>query len=515
MEPTRSSEYDEKDREIIKLLEELGSFKSAYPPELLRARRAAFLAQLEQLTAAETEAEWSAEEQEIVRLLGTLKSAQVEYPPQLLAARRSAFLRQMEKARGISLLDQVRLSIQKLFSSQTTSPTVPSSGFMRTSLVIASLVAAALIGTLFLQGTEGSLAPSLSPVAAVPTQFLSTSTKEVVVHICTPDDETPSCPSGELDSSQDLADAGNGLAQPAVSSQPDPDGAHKAAYLNDGRDGASWVSNSPNSWIKIDLGTVTAVNTVSLQKGSVDSGSDDNPGRFVIEVALSDVYANGDSSNDSMEYTQVLHLEQTDFSGTASETNTIQIQFPPINARFVKVTFEKAEVAIKEVGVFMVQPPELAEQPTITPSVEVLGITHTPLVGMNTATPVTSVTWVPTDTAVLTPTATPTALSTNTLAPTVTSTAVLVYPVPSDTPMPPVIEPSPTIAEPIFVTGNDQTLTFICDGNAVEIRGHSNSITLLGSCSSITVIGNKNQVFWESGSPVITDKGKNNIILQL
>ena len=60
-----------------------------------------------------------------------------------------------------------------------------------------------------------------------------------------------------------------------------------------------------------------------------------------------------------------------------------------------------------------------------------------------------------------------------------------------------------------------RTLTFTCNGNAVEIRGHANTITLLGSCSSITVTGNGNRVFWQSGSPGITNRGRDNIILQL
>src|SRR5215208_3782632 len=139
MEPTHSSEYDEKDRKIIKLLEDLGSVKSTYPPELWRARRAAFLAQVEQVAAPEVagEGEWSAEEQEILRLLGTLKSVSVEYPPRLFAASRSAFLRQVENAGRTSLLDQLRLSIQKLFLSKTTTPATPSLSFLRTSLVIA------------------------------------------------------------------------------------------------------------------------------------------------------------------------------------------------------------------------------------------------------------------------------------------------------------------------------------------------------------------------------------------
>jgi hypothetical protein len=86
------------------------------------------------------------------------------------------------------------------------------------------------------------------------------------------------------------------------------------------------------------------------------------------------------------------------------------------------------------------------------------------------------------------------------------------------------IEPTPTAPQiptqpppssgTILITDNDQTLTFTCNGNAVEVRGNANVITLLGSCSSITVRGNGNQVFWQSGSPVITNTGNENIIIQ-
>lgn len=78
---------------------------------------------------------------------------------------------------------------------------------------------------------------------------------------------------------------------------------------------------------------------------------------------------------------------------------------------------------------------------------------------------------------------------------------------------PPTIQP-PASSGPIIITDNDQTLTFTCNGNSVEVRGNANVISLLGSCSSITVKGNANQVSWQSGSPVITDTGNENIISQ-
>jgi hypothetical protein len=531
MKPSASSEHDEQDREIIKLLQDLGAFKAIYPSELLTARREAFLAQVEGLSTADSGEELSAEDQEFVKLLGGLRSVQAEYPPDLLAARRSALLRQLEMAGTRSVWDRLRGSI---FPSKRTFPTSPPAGFRRISLVIASLLAAVFLGSLFFSRLEQSFQPSPLQAGGEPTQ-LPTSAGEVTIAICKPNDETPSCPPGELDPSQDLANTGNGLARPAVSN----DAHHKAAYVNDGRGGESWVSNSADSWIKIDLGKETTINTVSLQKGSLGPSDEDDPGQFVIAVALSDVYADGDSSHDYVEYAQVFHSAQAGFSGTVSHTETIRTQFPLVRARFVKITFEKAGAAIEEVGVFMVSSRELSEQPTTSPQDDLPGTTATPIhtntsLAMNTATSVSTGTQLLTSTAVptLTPTGTPppsimpSLLPTNTPPPADPSTPVPTDPLPSDTPIPlppvvppttipPTVEPSPISTDTIVVTESNQTLTFTCNGNAAEIRGHANTVTLLGSCSSITVTGNGNQVFWQFGSPVITIKGKDNIVRQL
>jgi hypothetical protein len=80
--------------------------------------------------------------------------------------------------------------------------------------------------------------------------------------------------------------------------------------------------------------------------------------------------------------------------------------------------------------------------------------------------------------------------------------------------IPPTVQPPPASTDPIIVTESDQTLTFTCNGNAAEVRGHANTVTLLGSCSTITVTGNGNHVFWQYGSPVITNKGQENLISQ-
>ena len=509
MKPSHSSEHDEHEREIIEILKELGRLNSAYPPELMAARRAAFLSQVERLGIGEAGEEWSAEDQKIVNLLGALRSAQVDYPADLLAARRSALLSQIDRAVVPSVWDQFRISLHRLFPSKTNISTV-----RRISFVLVSLLAAVLFGSFFFSRAQQSLQTTPYPTALEPTSLLPTHTSEVAITICKPGELDPACPPGELVPSQDLAYTGNGSAQPAVSSQPDAGGDYKAASVNDGRDGASWVSNRTNSWIKIDLGQVTTINTVSLQKGSPGPAQENQPGQFVIAVALVDVYGEGDGSDDSTEYTQVFRSEHTGFSGIVSEAETIKTQFPPVRARFVKITFEKAGAAIENVGVFMVQPPVLAARPTRGPTDDPLAISSI-AVETNTVFPMDTAASIPTITALPEATNTPAPLPTSTLPPVDTATPVPTEPMPTATAIPPTAPPTPASPDILVVAGHDQTLTFTCNGNAAEIRGHANTVTLLGSCSGITVTGNRNQVFWQSGSPVITNTGRDNIIQQL
>ncbi len=519
-----------KDRSVIELLKHLGSFKSAYPPELLTARRAAFLAQVEQMTTAAGGETFSPEDQGILSLLGKIQAAQSEYPPELLAARRSAVLQRLEgveKARAASLLDRIRSSIERILLSLR----ARRARSLRASLLVASVVAFVLFGSLYVLGRGGSLEPLPVGVAGEPIQPVLTRTGDVAITICRPG-EPPACALGEPDPSQDLANQGNGTAKPAVAK----DGVHSAAYVNDGRRGSSWVSNSADSWIKIDLGTVRTINTVSLRRGSGGPSDNRDPGQFVIAVALSDVYVDGDSSNDYTEYAQIFRSEQTGFGGRVSLDEMIQTRFPAVQARFVKITFENAGATIEEVGVFMVEPPELTELSTTTSQATLTEITQTPTGTLlaaftQTASLLPSATRPPTETAVATATlplsasSTPVTLPTNSPPPTDPATPVPTRPLPSNTPVPsptevpptanpPTDEPPPS-TEPIVVTGNGQTLTFTCNGNAAEIRGHGNTVTLLGSCSNITVTGNGNRVFWESGSPVIIDRGNDNVIQQL
>ena len=483
----------------------------------------------------------------MIGLLGVLKSAEVEYPPDLLAARRAAFLAELEQvasAKHISLLDKIRTSLQSLFQNQITIPSMRLPKVMQTSLIVASLLVIALIASLLFRPAGGYLSPS--------------SASQIAAILCKPGDHEPPCPQLLLNPSQDLANHGKGVAQAAVSKDASfgSAGIHQAAYANDGRSDTSWVSNSPDSWIKIDLGKVTTISSVSLQKGNLDSSQENNPGQFVIAVAQSDFYSDGNSSNDYTEYAQVFNSAQTGFNGTLSNAETIRTVFSPVKARYVKITFEKAGAAISEVGVFTVQPSVLAELPTRTPQENVSEVTST-LVPTETLMPTDSATPLPTDTQITTdtpstvlantllpsptdtlpPSNTPTPVPTDTLLPTASGTAAPLptEPLPSDTPIPspavvpptaipptaipPTAQPLPATlpvsTEPIIITSSNQTLIFTCNGNDVEVRGHGNTVTLLGFCSSITVTGSDNSVFWQFGSPLITDKGNRNAISQV
>ena len=558
-----SSEHDEQDGAILKLLKALWSRETAYPAGLLVARRAAYLAQVERLTTEAADEELSPADQEIVTLLGiAARSTQVDYPVDLMPDRQSAFVRHVETVEHISLADQFRLFIQRIFPSETKNPALSPAGFMRLSLVVASLIAALFLGSLFTRNRT-ILPASPLQAAATPTAVLPARTSEAALTSCQPDAQSSSCLPETWEPGQDLADPGNGVARPAVSKDTYP--VHMASYVNDGRADASWVSRSADSWIKIDLGQVRTINMVSLEKGQPVASQHDDPGGFVIAVALSDVYAEGDSEGDDQEYAQVFHSEGGGAGNTIADAELISTHFSPVEARFVKITFEREGAAIEEVRVFMAEEPVLAEQPTRTPRTVRPGSTLTPpptntLLATATATSVPGGTSVPTATPTHGPTTTaaPSQTATNTPDPSDTPTVLPTYPqtatdtpdpsdnpvvLPTDTPppadistpaptpltmsslvpptaidpatIPPTVQAASVRTEPIAVTGSDQTMAFTCKGNAVEIRGHANTVTLLGSCSSITVAGNGNHIFWQFGSPVITIKGEDNIVRQL
>lgn len=271
----------------------------------------------------------------------------------------------------------------------------------------------------------------------------ATSTTQTVIIVCEDGSEPPLCLAGELNSDQDLTYAGNGTARPAVAkdSYVGYGKIHRAAHVNDGLYGpdTSWVSNSPNSWIKIDLGITTHINTVAFGRDRLGSLNDGDPGRFVIAVATSDdMYANGNSSNDEIEYIEVYDSEKAGFDGKISGAETVVALFELKQARFIKITFENARTAVDEVEAFVSDPSVVATKPTKASPKE---NSHP-----DAATPLVVYTPIPTDTAIaapidtLPPTETVTSIPTDPPTPVDTPIAIDTA-TPIDTPVP--TEPTP------------------------------------------------------------------------
>lgn len=444
-------------KQFTRRLAGLSYIKEEYPADLLAARRAAFVAQVEKVSPVEVKEELTDKDQEIIRLLRNIKSLEPEYAPRPLSARRAAFRRQIARGGAVNPLDAWRASLLT-FLDRWKLPVMPSFSPMRVSLTVAVLVVVAFIGSMLFDKQVQQLTPAATePQIAGPVQGTTASTEEMTAVICKPGYLPPLCLAKEFDNKDDLTYPGNGSARPAVAKDTRPGNGdiHKAAYVNDGLygPGASWVSNSPNSWIKIDLGKAMTINTVSFGRDRLGNLNDGDPGQFVIAVALSDdIYADGVSTNDYVEYTQVFNSKQVGFDGIVQGAETIQAQFAPVKARYVKITFQNAGTAVDEVEVFMAKPPAQTSAPTHKPKDDVHVLVGPPVPTSlptdtpppaDTATPVPTDTLVPTDTHVPTDTPVPTDTSTpkptNTPRPTNTPT-----PLPTDTMPPPTNTAVPT-----------------------------------------------------------------------
>jgi hypothetical protein len=441
------------DQEILTTLESLKSIQPEYPAELLAARRAAFISQV---IRREEEA-LAAQDQKVINLLESLKSAKVEYPPKLLAARRSAFVRQIVGWGGISLLETLRSAIQSKLSTLSKLSLAPVMQVMRTSLVMAGIILAALAGSLI--GNRSLFSPTATEnQISQPFPLSATSTQALVTTICKPGYLPPLCLARGFGKTESLTFQGNGVARAAVAKDnlPGFNGSHHASHVNDGLYGneASWISNSAYSWIKIDLGKLTNINTVTFGRDRLGNYSDRNPGQFTIAVALSDdIYADGNSSRDNVEYTLVYDSERAGFDGSVSAAETVQAYFGSVTTRFVKITFTNPGTAIDEVEVFLVQPSVLGsagpiertkDKPSRATSTPIPTDTLQPTpIPTDTPqpTPVPSDTPQPTDTPAPTntprPTRTPTDIPTDTPAPTNTPRPTKTpTDVPTDTPVP-------------------------------------------------------------------------------
>jgi len=422
--------------QVLETLESLKTVPAEYPSELLAARRAAFIARIEEHNSIDVVEEAPVGNRRLVSLLDRLKSFEIEYPLKLWRARRVAFLAQVSRDR-ISILEALRSAFHDILD-KVKMPQPQMMRLVRSSLIIAGILVAAFVGSL-ISGNQGGKLSSPPPAqtdVSQPVAATNTAVAEEV--ICKPGYLPPLCLAQEFDKSADLTFQGNGSAQPAVAKDTIPgySNIHRASYVNDGLygAGASWISNSAYSWIKIDLGKQTTINTITFGRDRLGNFNDRDPGQFVIAVAMSDnIYADGNSSNDFIEYKEVYDSKQAGFDGVVSGSETISANFVPTEARYVKITFQNAGTAIDEVEAFMVQPPYLVYIPTEKSRDNQPRSTWTPI-PTDTLVPTNTLTATPIPTNTPLPTDTPTPIPTDTPVPTDTDTPV---PPPTDTPMPP------------------------------------------------------------------------------
>lgn len=450
-----SKDSSPQDQEIIKILKELESIKAEYPAELMAARRLSFMQQVEERTQPQSGEELTPLDQTTVGRLRILKAAPEEYPEGLFARRRAAFLQQVKRLGRLSVWDAIQSLVQDHF---------PGSFWKlgRASLIAASLALMAYMG-LVLSGNNNSLTNAVAPsgITSVGHPFTTPTPKAEIM--CKEGYEPPLCLAQKFSNKgDDLIYAGNGLARPAVAKDtlPGYEKVHDAAYVNDGLygPGASWVSNSRDSWIKMDLGKPAVINTVTFGRDRLGTLNDRDPGQFVISVAVSDdVYADGNSSNDEIEYVEVYNSKQSGFTGTISGPETVMAQFKLLKARYIKITFENAGTAIDEVEVFLAPLPSTAKSPTREPVDE-----EPPA---STLTPPPTAMPLPTETATLIPTDTPLPIDTPTAIPTGT-------PIPSDTPVPPPTDtPVPPPTEAILPVITDTPIVLETEAVILRVDG--------------------------------------------
>jgi beta-lactamase superfamily II metal-dependent hydrolase len=174
---------------------------------------------------------------------------------------------------------------------------------------------------------------------------------------CEPPYAPPQCNTRAFATANDLAYAPSGSPVRAVAKDTIPGYApiHAPAYVNDGKygNGSSWISNSPSSWIKIDLGKPTLLNEVRFGRDRTGGYDERDPGQFVVQAALADNrFADGDESLDADEYRSVFDSADGGFNGAVAGPSTVRAKFSPIVARFVKVSVANAGAAIDELEAF-------------------------------------------------------------------------------------------------------------------------------------------------------------------
>lgn len=127
---------------------------------------------------------------------------------------------------------------------------------------------------------------------------------------------------------------------------------HSGSFINDGYfgNGRSWIGNSANSWLTIDLGSKFNLNEISFGRDRLGFFNDRDPGQFTIAV----------SSDLNQGYQTIVNSSMVSFNGMIAGNDTILTNFTPIETRYIKMTFAANGTAIDEVIVHGTPTPEPA-----------------------------------------------------------------------------------------------------------------------------------------------------------
>ena len=153
-----------------------------------------------------------------------------------------------------------------------------------------------------------------------------------------------------FDTAGDLAFSGgvaaSGQASSTISGYPT---IHNAPFLNDGRygNGKSWISDTANSFITIDLGLVQMFDQIKFGRDRLGGFDDRDPGQFKIELSL-----------DGSSYTNLVSDSSLfGFNGFINGADTVKVDFTSASAQYVKITFANAGTAIDEIEVSNIPEP--------------------------------------------------------------------------------------------------------------------------------------------------------------
>lgn len=117
---------------------------------------------------------------------------------------------------------------------------------------------------------------------------------------------------------------------------------HHSSFLTDGNygNGRSWIGDSPNSWLTIDLGSVESFHALSFGRDRLGNFDDRDPGQFSIFT-----------SNDNVTFTKIFDSSLFGFNGILSFDQTVLADFGIASSRYLKLQLNDFGVAIDEVEI--------------------------------------------------------------------------------------------------------------------------------------------------------------------